>query len=101
MPKIEFSPEALEDLTRFREFLRPKSSTAAERAGKTIRAQLQVLRDQPHIGRPVPDAPPGLRELVIEFGDTGYVARYFVSDDSVIILRMRHQLELDYTQTSS
>lgn len=41
---------------------------------------------------------PGTRELIIGFGDSGYVALYrFVrEDDAVYILAFRHQREAGY-----
>lgn len=41
---------------------------------------------------------PELRELVIAFGETGYVALYHheTADDAVYILAFRHQKEAGY-----
>ena len=41
---------------------------------------------------------PELRELVIAFGDSGYVALYHheLADDAVYILAFRHQKEAGY-----
>jgi hypothetical protein len=41
---------------------------------------------------------PELRELVIAFGDSGYVALYRreATDDAVYILAFRHQKEVGY-----
>jgi len=49
------------------------------------------------MGRLFPETPE-LRELVIRFGDTGYVAlyRYEASVDTVYILAFRHQKEAGY-----
>jgi len=42
-------------------------------------------------------ANPFIRELVITFGSTGYVALYEIVDDSTVIIgAIRHQLEDDY-----
>lgn len=51
----------------------------------------------PDIGRPITD-PPELRELLIEFGDSGYVAlyRHEPADDAVYVLAFRHQKEAGY-----
>jgi hypothetical protein len=48
----------------------------------------------PEIGRPSPNRPE-LRELLIPFGGSGYVAlyRFEISDDAVYILAFRHQKE--------
>jgi len=49
------------------------------------------------MGRPLEDVPE-LRELLIPFGESGYVAlyRYEASDDAVYILAFRHQKEAGY-----
>jgi plasmid stabilization system protein ParE len=48
------------------------------------------------MGRPVEDAPGDIREWVIDFGDSGYVARYRVVYDVVTILAVRHQKEAGF-----
>ncbi|SCM75730.1 Plasmid stabilisation system family protein (fragment) [uncultured Pleomorphomonas sp.] len=49
------------------------------------------------MGRPLPDLP-DLRELVIAFGESGYVVlyRHEPADDAVYILAFRHQREAGY-----
>ena len=96
MPRVILSPAALRDLQRLREFLRPKSPEAAQRAAKVIIKAIQVLGLQPGIGRPADDLGPNSRELPIDFGSTGYLALYRQRGDDVIILALRHQLEDDY-----
>ena len=40
---------------------------------------------------------PAQRELIIPFGNSGYVALYeIVSDSKVLVLAVRHQQEEDY-----
>jgi plasmid stabilization system protein ParE len=36
------------------------------------------------------------REWLIDFGDSGYVARYRFSDETITILAVRHQKEVGY-----
>lgn len=96
MPRVRFAPTALRDLERLREFLRPKSPIAARRAGEAITKAVQVLGQQPHLGRPVDELPDNYREWVIDFGDAGYVARYRVDQDAVSILSIRHQKEVGF-----
>lgn len=54
-----------------------------------------MLARHPLIGRRTEGE---LRELVISFGKTGYVAlyRFLPAQDQVRILAVRHQRELDY-----
>lgn len=94
MPQVRFAPSAVLDLQRLREFLRPHNPLAAQRAGQTIIKAVQVLGLQPHIGRPIEEMPDAFREWVIDFGDSGYVARYRIEGDAVTILAVRHQREV-------
>ena len=96
MPQVIYAPGAIRDLQRLREFLRPKNPVAAKRAADTIIKALQVLGLQPQIGRPVEDMPDQFREWVIDFGDSGYVARYRFDGEAVNILAVRHQKEVGY-----
>lgn len=58
---------------------------------------MQVLSNQPHIGRPIENIPGEYREWLINFGDSGYIARYRINTDTVTILALRHQKEIDYS----
>lgn len=84
-------------LARCRAFLDNKTPEVAGRAGQAIERQFLLLEKTLEIGRPVRDMPE-LRELVIPFGDSGYVAlyRHEVSDDAVYVLAFRHQREAGY-----
>lgn len=70
---------------------------AAKHAGLAIERQLTLLETAPDIGRPL-DVDPELRELIIAFGDSGYVAlyRHDKQSDSVYVLAFRHQKEVGY-----
>lgn len=94
MPQVIFAPAAIRDLQRLRDFLRPKSTDAAQRAGEMIRQGAMVLGAHPRLGRVVDDLPEEFREWLIDFGDSGYVARYRVDEDAVTILAIRHQKEV-------
>jgi plasmid stabilization system protein ParE len=75
-------------------FLTEHDPDAAVRAAAAIRSAVTVLAEHPLIGRPLPN---DLRELVISFGRTGYIALYrFVLElAEVRVLALRHQRELD------
>lgn len=62
MPRLIWSPPALRDVQRLYRFLAPKNPDAAKRAVKVIRQAVQVLEQQPGIGRPVEDLPEEFRE---------------------------------------
>lgn len=57
---------------------------------------IQLLENQPQIGRPVEDMDPEYRELPIRFGSSGYVAIYYCDEDRVTILAIRQQKEAGY-----
>ena len=97
MPQVRFSPIALRDLARMREFLRHKNPVAAKRAAAAIINAIQVLGHQPQIGRPAQDMDVAYRELVIHFGDSGYLALYRYEDEAVTVLSLRHQKEDGYS----
>lgn len=84
-------------MERCRRFLAAKAPQAARRAGQAIERQLHLLETAPEIGRPFPEMPE-LRECVIAFGDSGYVAlyRYEPAADAVYVLAFRHQKEAGY-----
>ncbi|MGY2199966.1 type II toxin-antitoxin system RelE/ParE family toxin [Pseudomonas gingeri] len=93
MPRMIFAPAAIRDIQRLREFLRPKNADAAKRAGEAIIQGVRLLAAQPQIGRLVDDLPDEYREWLIDFGDSGYVARYRIDIDTVTVLTVRHQKE--------
>ena len=96
MPQVRFAPPAIRDLERLREFLRPMSPIAAKKAGEVIVKAVQVLGLQPQLGRPIEDMPEEFRKWVIDFGDSGYVARYRIDSDAVTLLAVRHQKEVGF-----
>jgi plasmid stabilization system protein ParE len=88
---------AAQGLERCRRFLADKAPEAARRAGQAIERNFLMLETTPNMGRPFPELPE-LRELVIDFGDSGYVAlyRHDAADDAVYVLAFRHQKEAGY-----
>jgi plasmid stabilization system protein ParE len=97
VPRVIVTEGAAEGAERCRRFLAAKAPEAAKRAGQAIERQLLLLEAAPDIGRPLPEMPE-LRELVITFGDSGYVAlyRHEPADDAVYVLAFRHQKEVGY-----
>lgn len=96
MPRLIWSPPALLNVQRLYRFWSPKNPDAAKRAVKAIRQGVKALELQPGIGRPIENMPDEFREWIIDFGDSGYVARYRVGPDAVVILAVRHQKEVGY-----
>ena len=95
MTRVRLTPGVIEDLDRIVEHLRHHQSEAAgARAGEIISA-LDVLTDNPLIGRP---AGHDKRELLIGRGSHGYLAlyRYLPLIDTALILAIRAQREAGY-----
>lgn len=96
MPRLIWAPPALQDVQRLHGFLAARNVDAAKRAVKAIRQGVQVLAQHPGLGRPVDDLPEAFREWAIDFGDSGYVARYRLEPDAVIVLAVRYQKEVGF-----
>jgi plasmid stabilization system protein ParE len=92
---VTYSARALADLDRLFDFPAAGNPSAAVAAAEVIVDAVRVLERHPHIGRPVRGR---LRELVISYGRTGYVALYRVSPrrDRIEVLAIRHQREAGY-----
>ena len=73
MPRVIVTERAGQGLKHCRQFLAIKNPRAARRAGQIIEQQCALLETTPDIGRLLPELP-ALRELIIGFGDSGYVA---------------------------
>jgi len=93
--EIVYSPNAIANIERAFEYLAEKDPRSALAAASAVRTAVEVLARHPLIGRTVEG---DLRELVISFGRTGYVAlyRFLPSENRVRVLAIRHQRELDY-----
>ena len=96
MPRLIWTPSALLDMQRLYRFLVVKNPDAARRAVTTIRQGAKVLEQQPKVGRPVEEMDNEYRDWIIDFGDSGYVARYRVDPQFVSVLAVRHQKEVGF-----
>ena len=95
--KVRFTQEAEDDLLRFYDFLLAKDINVAERALEAIHEATNVLRFSPFSYRKVIAGNSFLRELIIPFGASGYVALFEIeTENTVSILAVRHQREEDY-----
>lgn len=94
MATVVYSRRALNDLERLIGSLAREDPSAALRSTTAIRTAVSLLAEHPLIGRVRHH---DLRELVISFGRTGYLALYrFVPHRSEVrVLGVRHQRELD------
>lgn len=95
MARIIYSARALDDLARMFQFLAEHDPAVATASASAIRSAVEMLAQHPYAGRRVERE---VRELVISFGRTGYVAlyRFVPAKDEIRILTLRHQRELDF-----
>ncbi|MBS0367129.1 MAG: type II toxin-antitoxin system RelE/ParE family toxin [Proteobacteria bacterium] len=95
MATIVYSPRSLDHLARALQFLREKNPGAALAAVEAIQSAVGSLAAHPLLGRRVDGE---IRELVISYGQTGYLAlyRFVVPLDEIRILAIRHQREIGY-----
>jgi plasmid stabilization system protein ParE len=94
---VKISQEAQDDLERLLDFLAPVNFPAALQARTAIERGYSLLQDMPFTCRKADDANPFLRELLIPFGSSGYVALFEIENQHTItILAVRHQREDDY-----
>lgn len=96
MAALIYSPRAFADLERFVTFAGEPGGDARS-AIAAISEAIAILEHHPLVGRP---AERDLRELVISYGKSGFVALYefHPSEDLVVILTLRHQREAGYRQ---
>ena len=97
MTAVVYSGRALDHLERAFEFLAQTDPSAALSAATGIQSAVSTLAAHPLIGRRIEGE---IRELVISFGKSGYVALYrFIPHlDVVRVLAIRHQRELNYPE---
>lgn len=101
--RVRLTREARADLERLFDFILERELARdgsdlllAEKALAAIRAGFETLRSSPFTCRKAARSP-FLRELIIPFGRSGYVALLEIEDAShVLIVAVRHQLEDDY-----
>lgn len=97
--RVLLAPEAQEDLERLYLFALALGSEVAESALTAIEQGYALLRHSPFSCRKAAGGKLGplVRELVITFGASGYVALFEILDDeTVLITALRHQRESDF-----
>jgi plasmid stabilization system protein ParE len=92
---VVHSKRALDHIERAFDLLRDKNPDAAQSAVAAIQSAVDNLAPHPLVGRRVEG---DLRELIISYGHSGYVAlyRFVVAHDEVRILAIRHQREVGF-----
>lgn len=91
--KISYSPEAIEDLTRLREFIAVKSPLAAQRIANELLVGIEKLKVFPKMGIAVTKAPKP--EIIRDLFIGQYTVRYLLMNDEIIILRLWHDKEIE------
>jgi plasmid stabilization system protein ParE len=92
---VIYSARVLDHIERAFQFMRDKNPDAAQSAVTAIQSAVDNLAAHPLVGWRTEGE---LRELIISYGHSGYVAlyRFVISTDKVRILAIRHQREIGY-----
>lgn len=97
---VRFTEQAQQDIERLYEWLLQRAQgdfSVAERALQAIGDAITVLELAPLSCRKADPGGAFLRELVIDFGASGYVLLFEIEDSqTVTVLAVRHQREDDY-----
>lgn len=94
MIEVKWSPRALRDIKRLHDFVYEKNQVAAKEAAGAILNGTKHIEKFPEIGKPVENLEPKFREFIVPFGARGYIIRYCSEKDIVVILAIRHYLEV-------
>jgi len=94
--QVVYTRHAFADLKRLADVLAETAPDAAIASIDVIRDGIEILGRHPLIGRPCEE---GLREILISYGKSGYVALYSHEkpQDTVLVLAIRHQREAGYS----
>jgi len=92
---VIYSARTLDHIERAFAFLGDKNPDAALNAVSAIKSAVENLAAHPLVGRRIEG---DLRELIISYGHSGYVAlyRFLISSDEVRVLAIRHQREVGF-----
>ena len=95
MAQVAYAPRAVEQIERAIEQLRADKPEVAVATAVAFLSGFENLAAHPLVGRRVEE---DLRELVVSYGATGYIAlyRFVVQRDEVRVLALRHQREIGY-----
>ncbi|KVD17694.1 plasmid stabilization protein [Burkholderia ubonensis] len=98
--RVRFTRTASDDLDRLYGFIVERDDADVElatRALAAIASGIATLESSPFTCRKVHPSMPFLRELIVPFGASGYVALFEIDDsETVTILAVRYQRESDY-----
>jgi plasmid stabilization system protein ParE len=95
--QVRFTASAKDDLRRLYTYQGLREPMLARKARETIAKGMELLEDFPFTCRKATHANPFLRELVIPFGNSGFIVLFEIEDaNTVTILTVRHQRQDDF-----
>ncbi len=90
-PTLIWSPTARTDLVRLRQSIEPNNSEAAKNAARSLKKAFNLIIQHAGVGNRLEGRRD--RELFVPFGQRGYVIRYRLADNAIVILKIWHSLE--------
>ncbi len=95
--QLRVTAAAQKDLERLFNFLAGENFSAAVLARAAIEKAYDFAESMPFACRKAEESNPFLRELVIPFGKSGYVALFEIENDEILtVSAIRHQREEDF-----
>lgn len=91
--KLRYTPESIADLERLRAFIAEQDPSAARRIAGSLLEAIDRLKIFPNMGLPVTRAPDpdAIRDLFVG----SYTIRYLLTRQSIIVLRIWHDKEIE------
>ena len=89
--RIVYTPEAIADLQRLRDFIAEHDPAAAQKTARALLRSIRRIAEHSRIGHPVEKAPDPevMRDLIAR----KYVIRYLVGKKQICVLRVWHEKE--------
>ena len=87
MRKVVVEPRARREIEGQIDYLAARAPKAAEKAFDRLFNVIRALGEFPEIGQAVAN---GHREMVVRFGKYGFIVRYYVTAETVIVRRVFH-----------
>jgi plasmid stabilization system protein ParE len=87
--KILWLKSAVDDLVRLKKFIADDNPIAAKKAATEIKRSVKTLIEFPMLGKPV-EGLMDYRDLMLNFGTSGYVLRYRLYENVIYIVHIKH-----------
>jgi len=88
---LKWTETARADLVRLRQFIEPQNHSAARQAAEALKKGAALLLEHPGLGRRLEGRLD--REFDNPFGKRGYVMRYRLDGDDIVVLKIWHSRE--------